>query len=101
MKDGHPMGGYEWDENKNVKNVAKHDISFEEAVTIWEGPVVTGEDETHQADAREISFGLLGGTTPICVVHTDRNGKTRIISARKATASERKRFDAYLKRARQ
>ena len=40
-----------------------------------------------------------GGGTVACVIHTDRDGTIRIISARKATANERKFFDAYLKRA--
>jgi uncharacterized DUF497 family protein len=35
----------------------------------------------------------------VCVIHTERQGKIRIISARKATATERKHFDAYLKKA--
>jgi uncharacterized DUF497 family protein len=93
------MSGFEWDDGKNATNRAKHGISFEEAATIWEGPVVTGQDERHHSEVREISFGLVG-LTVVCVVHTERNGKTRIISARKATRSERKEFDAYLQRTR-
>lgn len=94
------MRDFEWDPAKNAANLAKHGISFEEAVTIWEGPVVTGHDEAHHSEIREISFGLLGGVTVVCVVHTERNGKTRVISARKATPRERREFDAYLKRTR-
>ncbi len=94
------MDEFEWDPAKNAANLAKHGISFEEASTIWEGPVVSGPDPTHHSEEREISFGLIGGTTVVCVVHTERHGKTRIISARKATRNERKAFDAYLQRAR-
>jgi uncharacterized DUF497 family protein len=93
------MDGFEWDEAKNAANRAKHGISFEEAVTIWEGPVVTNIDEQHHSELREISFGLLGGTTVVCVVHTDRDERKRIISARKAKRQERKDFDAYLRQA--
>lgn len=93
------MSGFEWDDEKNATNRAKHGIGFEEAITIWEGPVVTGHDQRHQSEVREISFGLVGMTV-VCVVHTDRDGKTRIISARKATRSERREFDAYLQRTR-
>lgn len=92
------MDGFEWDPKKNAANIQKHGLSFEEAVSIFTGPVLTGPDEDAEED-REKSFGLLGGLVVICVVHTDRNGKTRIISARKATSSERKYFDAYLKNA--
>jgi uncharacterized protein len=35
----------------------------------------------------------------VCVVHTQRGDKTRIISARKATKAERKLFNDYLKKA--
>jgi len=93
------MFEFEWDEEKNALNLRKHGISFDEAKTIWEGPVVTGADDTNYSEVREISFGLIGASTVICVVHTERNEKIRIISARKATGSERKRFDEYLKRA--
>jgi uncharacterized DUF497 family protein len=95
-----PMDGFEWDDAKNAANLAKHGISFEEAATIWEGPVVTGPDETHDLEVREKSFGLIGGIAVVCVVHTERNDKIRIISARKATKKERREFDAYLKKAR-
>jgi uncharacterized DUF497 family protein len=94
------MDQFEWDPAKNAANLAKHGISFEEAKTIWEGPVVTGPDHAHDSEEREISFGFIGGVTVACVVHTDRYGKIRIISARKATRNERKEFDAYLKNAR-
>lgn len=94
------MNRFEWDDAKNATNRSKHGISFEEAATIWEGPVFTGQDETHHLEVREISLGIIGGTTVVCVVHTERNGKTRIISARKATKSERREFDANLKKAR-
>lgn len=83
---------------KNAANRAKHGISFEEAVAIFDGPVFSDEDE-HDGEARERSYGLLGANVVVCVIHTDRNGKIRIISARKATKQERKHFDAYLKRA--
>lgn len=92
------MDGFEWDPKKNAANIQKHGLSFEEAVSIFTGPVLTGPDENAE-EYREKSFGLLGASVVICVVHTDRNGKTRIISARKATSSERKYFDAYLKNA--
>jgi len=94
------VGEFEWDDEKNATNFAKHGIRFEEAATIWTGPVVTGQDEAHESEVREVSFGLIGGITCVCVVHTQRNEKTRIINARKATKRERKEFDAYFRRAR-
>ncbi len=93
------MSRFEWDEDKNRANQRKHGISFEEASTIFDGPVLSLEDEGHQSEVRERSYGLIGGVVVACVVHTDRDGKTRIISARKATRNERKHFDDYLKKA--
>jgi len=92
------MEGFEWDPSKNVSNMQKHGISFEEAALIFEGHVLSGHGG-HDSEFREKSYGLLGGVIVVCVIHTERNGKIRIISARRATPSERKLFDAYLKKA--
>jgi uncharacterized DUF497 family protein len=93
------MSRFEWDQEKNLVNRHKHGISFEEASTIFDGPVLSLEDEGHQGEVRERSYGLIGGVVVACLIHTDRDGATRIISARKATMNERKLFDAYLKKA--
>ncbi len=92
------MEGFEWDAAKDAANRRKHGLSFEEAASIFAGPVLTGPDP-YQGEEREKSFGLLGGAVVICVVHTDRGDQIRIISARRATANERRLFDAYFKRA--
>ncbi len=92
------MDRFEWDPAKNAANIKKHGISFEEASTIFDGPVLTGRDDSTD-EPREKSFGLIAGVVVACVIHTDRNDRIRIISARKATANERKLFDAYIKKA--
>jgi uncharacterized DUF497 family protein len=93
------MPKFEWDEDKDASNFAKHGIRFEEAATIFEGPVFTHADEGSPAELRERSYGLLNGITVVCVIHTDRGEATRIISARKATNTERELFNAYLRKA--
>jgi uncharacterized DUF497 family protein len=90
------MGAFEWDPDKDAKNRAKHGISFDEAATIFEGPVLSYPDDDPDDEVRERSIGLLNGQTVICVIHTDRGKKIRIISARKATRNERKDFYADL-----
>lgn len=92
------MQGFEWDPEKNIANLRKHGLSFEEAALIFRGPVLTGLDDNLD-EVRDKSFGLLRGQVVLCVIHTEENGKIRIISARKATSRERKYFDAYLKKA--
>ena len=93
---------FEWDEEKNRANAEKHLISFEEAATIFDGAVLTVEDDRFDyGETRYLSFGDLlvgGGTVVIVVVHTTRRGNIRIISARKASRRERRIYDAYIER---
>jgi uncharacterized protein len=93
------MSAFEWDTEKNRANQRKHGISFEEACTIFNGPVLCGEDPGGHDEISEPTYGLLGGTAIVCVVHTERAGRLRIIGARKATRTERTLFHAYLKKA--
>lgn len=93
------MDGYEWDEEKNAANLRKHGISFEEAATIFDGPVLTLEDEGSHSEVRECSYGLIGGVIVASVIHTQRGDNTRIISARKAKGSETRMFNDHLKKA--
>ncbi|MEH1870673.1 BrnT family toxin [Nostoc sp.] len=88
---------FEWDKNKNQQNIQKHGISFEEATEIFDGVVFTSIDERYDyEEIREISIGSIQGVVIITVAHTDRNGKIRLISARKATPKERRTYYEYL-----
>lgn len=88
---------FEWDENKNRQNLQKHGISFEEAKEIFFGIIFTSVDNRYDYDEiREISIGMIQGVVIVTVAHTERNGKIRLISARKATPKERKQFYEYL-----
>lgn len=90
---------YEWDNEKNKWNQQKHNISFEEAVEIFDGYVYTSIDNRFDyGEIREISIGAIQDVLVVVVVHTERDNKTRIISARKATPKERKQYYAYLKK---
>ena len=87
---------FEWDPAKNASNRKKHGISFEEAMEIFDGPVLSREDDDMHGERRERSYGLMQGAVVVCVVHTDRGAARRIINARKATKKEREEFHAYL-----
>ena len=84
---------FEWDEEKNRLNQAKHFITFDEALVIFKGNVVTLIDGRFDHGKERIrSTGLLEIAETeviITVVHTYRGQKTRIISARKANRKER------------
>jgi len=90
---------FEWNYDKARSNLSKHGLEFEEAIAIFENDVLTIEDTAATGDLIEISFGEIkhgmDAALIVCVVHTDRNENIRIISARNATAAERKRYDDH------
>ena len=90
---------FEWDPAKNAANRKKHGISFEEAIEIFDGPVLSRPHDDSRGERRERSYGLLRDAVVVYVVHTQRRAATRIISARKATRNEREQFHAYLRKA--
>jgi uncharacterized DUF497 family protein len=91
--------GYVWDAGKNVANQIKHGISFEEACLIFKGDVLSGVDNRRDyGETRHISIGAVQGLIVITVVHTDRDGAIRIISARLANRKERQNYYDHLRR---
>ena len=90
---------YEWNLDKNKTNLEKHGMSLEEACQIFENDVFTWTDERKDyKETRKVSIGSLGDEIIIVVVHTDRNGITRIISARPANKTERKLYNEHIKK---
>ena len=86
---------FEWDRTKASANLKKHKISFEEASSVFGDPMATTIDDpqVRSAEYRFITIGLSMLGQLIVVVHTDRNDKIRIISARKATRAERSQYE--------
>jgi uncharacterized protein len=90
---------FEWDEPKARENLRKHKISFDEAKTVFNDPLLlTFRDEGHSDyEERYISIGFSGENQILLVVHTDREQNegliVRIISSRMATTSERKVYE--------
>ena len=79
---------FEWDERKRLTNIRKHAVDFRDAVTIFDGDIVTVEDDRFDyGEQRFITLGLLKGRV-VAVVHTEREDVIRLISARKATKYE-------------
>jgi len=80
----------EWDPDKARANQRKHGVSFEEAATVFDDPMfITLIDEEHSVDEdRYITIGLSCHGRLLMLAHTDREGRMRIISARKATQKE-------------
>ena len=85
---------FEWDENKQQQNQQKHKISFEEATTVWTDPLaLIAPDPTHSVtEKREWIIGQSYESRVLVVVFTMREETIRIISARPASKSERKKY---------
>jgi uncharacterized DUF497 family protein len=85
---------FEWDENKNRINIRKHGIDFADAVDIFEHPMLTLLDGREDyGEERWIAVGWIKEIVGV-VVYVERIGDTiRIISARKATKSEKRRYE--------
>lgn len=86
---------FEWDEDKARKNLRKHKISFEEAVTVFHDPLVATIPDPDHSDEEErfIAIGYSNKNRLLVVGFTERGHKTRIINCRKAEPPERKTYE--------
>jgi uncharacterized protein len=86
---------FEWDLRKAASNVAKHSVSFEEAATVFGDPLGRiRSDPRHSADEeRFVLLGLSRNRRLLAVMYADRGEAVRIISARRATRSERRDYE--------
>ena len=90
---------FTWDERKNRSNIRKHGIDFASASGIFDGRVASTPTGTPGVgEDRVMSIGRIGNAT-ITVVHTEREGTCRIISARKASRKERVNYEEALQKA--
>ena len=93
---------FEWDPGKAIANLRKHGISFEEAETAFlDDHALLLPDPDHSSDEeRFVLLGLSSALRVLVVVHCyrERDASIRLISARKATRTERAQYDARWKR---
>ena len=86
-------GGYqfEWDPRKAEFNRRKHGVSFDEAATVFADPMsALMPDPDHSLEeARFLVLGLSGLGHLLVVSFVERGGRTRLVSARRATRRER------------
>jgi uncharacterized DUF497 family protein len=85
---------FEGDPAKAAANEQKHDISFVDAVTVFDDPHHLEEDSTRaeHGEERSRAIGVMGSIL-VTVIYTDRPGRRRIIAARRARKDERERYD--------
>ena len=90
---------FKWDEDKAKTNLAKHHVSFETAVRVFSDPFqLTEQNRIENGERRWQTMGMVDGQMVLFVAHTvidDDSGAEiiRIISARKADPTERKRYE--------
>ena len=86
---------FEWDAEKAARNLEKHEISFDEAASVFADPLyVDFYDPDHSAEEhRYIIVGLSEIGRLLLVSYTERESIIRLISAREVTPSERRAYE--------
>ena len=93
MKDGK----FEWHPLKAQRNLEVHGVSFDEAVTIFDDPLVDIQpDILHSVDeSRFVAVGRSVEENLLTVVFTERGEAVRLITARFCTPRERRNYESY------
>ena len=86
---------FEWDPEKARDNSRKHKVTFREALTVFFDPLAATFRDPDHSDHEErcltIGYSATGRLLVVC--HTDRVRAVRLLGARSATVSERKRHE--------
>ena len=85
-------GDFEWDAVKARTNLAKHGVSFEEATTVFDD-VRAIEAPDFYDPGRFVLIGRSRLSRVLFVVHCERDQRIRIISARRATPAQRRKYE--------
>lgn len=89
---------FEWDENKNLENIRKHRIDFNDVVEIFSGPMIVNiDDRFDYGEDRLIGVGFMKSMIAIVIFIEKKADVIRIISARKANRYETRQFKEEIK----
>lgn len=88
------MLSFDWDDAKAASNLIKHGISFSDACDVFDDPCAIDNEERsmNYGEFRRRIVGLGQGRF-LTVIYTERDEVIRLISARKATKSERQEYE--------
>jgi uncharacterized protein len=88
---------FTWDSAKAAANVRKHGVSFEDASTVFRNPLAKLlPDPTHSdQEHRSLMLGHSNGGRLLMVAFTETDDRIRIISARDASANERREYEEH------
>ena len=86
---------FEWDSEKARSNARKHGVTFDEAATVFGDPLsLLMPDPDHSiAEDRYVVLGLSNRQRLLVVAFAERPPRTRLISARRASPQERRRYE--------
>ena len=83
---------FTWSERKRASNLREHGLDFVDAARVFEGLTFTYEDDRFDyGEQRFVTLGLLAGV-PVSIAHMESEDEVRVISFRKATSREAKRY---------
>ena len=87
---------YQWDKEKAKANLLKHGVSFADAVTVFSDDSAMTIEDDDPDEQRLVTIGMDAFGRVLVVVYTWRGEDIRVISARKATARERRHYEGSL-----
>ena len=79
---------FEWDPDKRARNLRKHGIDFADTEPVLDDPMAITVMDDEPGEERYVTIGADTFGRILVVVHTVQNHRTRVISARHATARE-------------
>jgi len=86
---------FDWDPEKAAANLRRHDVSFDEASTVW-NDYFNIELFDHDHSVEENRFLMIGESAEqrlLIISFTERGNRVRIISARELTPKERREYE--------
>jgi uncharacterized DUF497 family protein len=84
---------FAWDPRQAASNGKKHGVSFEEAATVFGDPLALAIEDAVEPE-RTLLLGMSERLRVLVVVHVELADQTiRLISARRATSHERRRYE--------
>jgi hypothetical protein len=85
---------FEWDASKAKLNHIKHGVRFDEAISVFRDPLAKLLDDPDHSDTEQRTILVGHSANRLLVVSfTERRGRIRLISARRATPQEREDYD--------
>ena len=86
---------FDWDKNKAERNLSKHEVSFEEAKTVFDDPLYVDfyDPEHSESEERYLIVGESDRGRLLIVSYTERGDVIRLISAREVTQNEQEAYE--------